>query len=95
LIIATWSSIILSFFTYIVMMRSDSFWRRIQCLLAIGFIHGFVGAGLFYFTTWLSAKIYRTGILLYGKKAYFKRNGKVSADEVSCGSRYVRLEGKR
>lgn len=26
----------------------------------------------FYFTTWLSAKIYRTGILMYGKKASWK-----------------------
>jgi ABC-2 type transport system permease protein len=26
----------------------------------------------FLFTTWLSAKIYRTGILLYGKKASWK-----------------------
>jgi ABC-2 type transport system permease protein len=26
----------------------------------------------FLFTTWLAAKIYRTGILLYGKKATWK-----------------------
>jgi ABC-2 type transport system permease protein len=28
--------------------------------------------GGFLFTTWVSAKIYRTGILMYGKKATWK-----------------------
>jgi ABC-2 type transport system permease protein len=28
--------------------------------------------GTLWFTTWLSAKIYRTGILMYGKKTSFK-----------------------
>jgi len=32
--------------------------------------------GGFLFTTWLSAKIYRTGILMYGKKASWKEIGK-------------------
>jgi ABC-2 type transport system permease protein len=30
----------------------------------------------FLFTTWLSAKIYRTGILLYGKKPSWKEMAK-------------------
>ena len=30
----------------------------------------------FLFTTWISAKIYRTGILMYGKKATWKELGK-------------------
>jgi ABC-2 type transport system permease protein len=30
----------------------------------------------FLFTTWLSARIYRTGILLYGKKPSFKELAK-------------------
>ena len=30
----------------------------------------------FVFTTWLAARIYRTGILMYGKKASWKELGK-------------------
>jgi ABC-2 type transport system permease protein len=30
----------------------------------------------FLFTTWMSAKIYRTGILLYGKKVNFRELGR-------------------
>jgi ABC-2 type transport system permease protein len=69
--LATWSSII-PFFSPIVMMARIPFgvpgtvpyWQLgLSMLLLIG---GFI------FTTWLSAKIYRTGILLYGKKITWK-----------------------
>ena len=69
--LATWSSII-PFFSPIVMMARIPFgvpdtvpyWQLglSMILLVAGFI----------FTTWLSAKIYRTGILLYGKKPSWK-----------------------
>jgi ABC-2 type transport system permease protein len=69
--LAVWSSII-PFFSPVVMMARIPFgvpgtvaWWELGlsmfCLVA-GFL----------FTTWLSAKIYRTGILLYGKKASWK-----------------------
>ncbi len=69
--LATWSSII-PFFSPIVMMARIPFgvpgtvpyWQLgLSMVLLIG---GFL------FTTWLSAKIYRTGILLYGKKVTWK-----------------------
>ena len=69
--LATWSSII-PFFSPIVMMSRIPFgvpdtvpyWQLglSMALLILGFL----------FTTWLSAKIYRTGILLYGKKPTWK-----------------------
>lgn len=69
--LAKWSSII-PFFSPIVMMARVPFgvpdtvqyWELglSMGLLIIGFL----------FTTWLSAKIYRTGILLYGKKPTLK-----------------------
>ena len=68
---ATWSSII-PFFSPIVMMARIPFgvpdtvpyWQLILSMLLL--------VGGFLFTTWLSAKIYRTGILLYGKKPSWK-----------------------
>lgn len=69
--LATWSSII-PFFSPIVMMSRIPFgvpdtvpyWQLIlsMAFLILGFL----------FTTWLSGKIYRTGILLYGKKPTWK-----------------------
>jgi ABC-2 type transport system permease protein len=69
--LATWSSLI-PFFSPIVMMARVPFgvpgtvpyWQLItsMALLVLGFL----------FTTWLSAKIYRTGILMYGKKPTWK-----------------------
>jgi ABC-2 type transport system permease protein len=69
--LATWSSII-PFFSPIVMMARIPFgvpgtvpyWQLglSMALLVVGFL----------VTTWISAKIYRTGILLYGKKATWK-----------------------
>jgi ABC-2 type transport system permease protein len=69
--LATWSSII-PFFSPIVMMSRIPFgvpdtvpyWQLglSMALLILGFL----------FTTWLSGKIYRTGILLYGKKPTWK-----------------------
>jgi ABC-2 type transport system permease protein len=69
--LATWSSII-PFFSPIVMMARIPFgvpgtvpyWQLglSMLLLVIGFL----------ITTWISAKIYRTGILLYGKKVTWK-----------------------
>lgn len=69
--LATWSSII-PFFSPIVMMSRIPFgvpdtvpyWQLGLSMLLL--IAGFL------FTTWLSAKIYRTGILLYGKKPTWK-----------------------
>lgn len=72
---ATWSSII-PFFSPIVMMSrvpfgvpdTVPFWQLglSMVLLVLGFL----------FTTWLSARIYRTGILLYGKKPTLKELAK-------------------
>lgn len=69
--LATWSSII-PFFSPIVMMSRIPFgvpdtvpyWQLglSMALLILGFL----------FTTWISAKIYRTGILMYGKKPTWK-----------------------
>jgi ABC-2 type transport system permease protein len=69
--LATWSSLI-PFFSPIVMMARIPFgvpgtvpyWQLGTSMLLL--IAGFL------FTTWLSAKIYRTGILLYGKKVTWK-----------------------
>lgn len=69
--LATWASLI-PFFSPIVMMGRIPFgvpgtvpyWQLLlsMALLVAGFLC----------TTWLSAKIYRTGILMYGKKATWK-----------------------
>ena len=69
--LATWSSMI-PFFSPIVMMARIPFgvpgtvpyWQLLvsMALLVVGFLG----------TTWLSAKIYRTGILMYGKKVTWK-----------------------
>lgn len=69
--LATWSSMV-PFFSPIIMMARVPFgvpdtvpvWQLglSMALLVAGFL----------FTTWLSAKIYRTGILLYGKKPTWK-----------------------
>lgn len=69
--LATWSSMI-PFFSPIVMMARIPFgvpgtvpyWQLATSMLLL--ILGFLG------TTWISAKIYRTGILMYGKKATWK-----------------------
>lgn len=73
--LATWASLI-PFFSPIVMMGRIPFgvpgtvpyWQLIlsMLLLAAGFL----------LTTWISAKIYRTGILMYGKKASWREIGK-------------------
>jgi ABC-2 type transport system permease protein len=68
---ATWASII-PFFSPVVMMGRIPFgvpgtvpyWQLILSMLLL--VAGFL------FTTWVSGKIYRTGILLYGKKATWK-----------------------
>lgn len=68
---AVWTSII-PFFSPIVMMARLPFgvpgtvawWELIVSMLSL--------IGGFLFTTWLSARIYRTGILLYGKKVTWK-----------------------
>ncbi|MCY7421171.1 MAG: ABC transporter permease [Chitinophagaceae bacterium] len=69
--LATWSSMI-PFFSPIVMMARIPFgvpgtvpyWQLIVSMLLL--VLGFLG------TTWISAKIYRTGILMYVKKATWK-----------------------
>jgi ABC-2 type transport system permease protein len=69
--LATWSSII-PFFSPVVMMARVPFgvpgtvpWWQLALSMSL-LVAGFL------FTTWLSAKIYRTGILMYGKKASWK-----------------------
>lgn len=69
--LATWSSLI-PFFSPIIMMARIPFgvpgtvpWWQLGTSMAL-LVAGFL------FTTWLSAKIYRTGILMYGKKATWK-----------------------
>lgn len=69
--LAVWSSII-PFSSPIVMMARIAFgvpgtvpyWQLAASILCL--------AGSFLFTTWLAGKIYRTGILLYGKKVTWK-----------------------
>jgi ABC-2 type transport system permease protein len=68
---ATWASMI-PFFSPIVMMARLPFgvpgtvpyWQLITSMLLL--------MGGFLVTTWISSKIYRTGILMYGKKASWK-----------------------
>jgi ABC-2 type transport system permease protein len=65
--LATWSSMI-PFFSPVVMIARIPFgvpWWQIAISM-VSLIGGFL------FTTWLGAKIYRTGILLYGKKVTWK-----------------------
>jgi len=73
--LAVWGSII-PFFSPVVMMGRIPFgvpgtvpWWQLGLSM-------FLLLGGFLFTTWLSAKIYRTGILMYGKKASWKEIGK-------------------
>lgn len=69
--LATWASLV-PFFSPIVMMGRIPFgvpgtvpyWQLIASMLLL--------VGGFLLTTWVSAKIYRTGILMYGKKASWK-----------------------
>ncbi|HUQ65301.1 MAG TPA: ABC transporter permease [Flavitalea sp.] len=68
---ATWTSMV-PFFSPVVMMARIPFgvpsavpWYELALSMLL-LIAGFL------FTTWLSAKIYRTGILLYGKKITWK-----------------------
>lgn len=73
--LATWASLI-PFCSPIVMMARIPFgvpgtvpyWQLILSMLLL--------IGGFLLTTWISAKIYRTGILMYGKKATWKEIGK-------------------
>ncbi len=69
--LATWSSMI-PFFSPVVMMARIPFgvpwWQLVLSM--------FLLAGGFLFTTWLGARIYRTGILLYGKKVTWREIGK-------------------
>jgi ABC-2 type transport system permease protein len=73
--IAVWASII-PFSSPMVMMARIAYgvpgtvpyWQLAASMLSL--------IGGFLFTTWLSAKIYRTGILMYGKKVSWKEMGK-------------------
>jgi len=69
--LATWSSMI-PFFSPVVMMARIPFgvpwWQLATSMVLL--------VGGFLFTTWLGAKIYRTGILLYGKKVTWREIGK-------------------
>jgi ABC-2 type transport system permease protein len=72
--LATWSSLI-PFFSPIVMMARLPFGTTVVPWWQLGLSMALLIAG-FIFTTWLSAKIYRTGILLYGKKPTLKEMAK-------------------
>lgn len=72
--LATWSSMI-PFFSPIVMMARLPFGPSVVPLWQLGLSMLLLVAG-FVFTIWLSAKIYRTGILMYGKKVTLKELGK-------------------
>ena len=73
--IATWASII-PFSSPMVMMARIAYgipgtvpyWQLALSMISL--------VGGFLFTTWLSGKIYRTGILMYGKKVTWKEMGK-------------------
>ena len=73
--IAVWASII-PFSAPMVMMARVAYgipgtvpyWQLAASMLSL--------VGGFLLTTWLSAKIYRTGILMYGKKVSWKEMGK-------------------
>jgi ABC-2 type transport system permease protein len=72
---ATWASMI-PFFSPIVMMAripygvpgTVPYWQLGTSMLLL--------VGGFFLTTWISAKIYRTGILMYGKKSSWKEMAK-------------------
>lgn len=72
--LATWSSMI-PFFSPVVMMARLPFGPAIVPWWQLGLSMALLVAG-FLFTIWLSAKIYRTGILMYGKKPTLKELGK-------------------
>jgi ABC-2 type transport system permease protein len=72
--LATWSSMI-PFFSPIVMMARLPFGTSVVPWWQLGLSIALLIAG-FLFTIWLSAKIYRTGILMYGKKATLKELAK-------------------
>jgi ABC-2 type transport system permease protein len=72
--LATWSSMI-PFFSPIVMMARLPFGPAVVPWWQLGLSMLLLVAG-FVFTIWLSAKIYRTGILMYGKKVTLKELGK-------------------
>jgi ABC-2 type transport system permease protein len=73
--IATWASII-PFSSPMVMMARIAYgvpgtvpyWQLAASMISL--------VGGFLLTTWLSGKIYRTGILMYGKKVSWKEMGK-------------------
>ena len=61
--LAVWFSIIPFTSPVVIILRIPFGVQALQVLLSMGLMI----AG-FFFTTWLAARIYRTGILLYGKK---------------------------
>jgi ABC-2 type transport system permease protein len=68
---ATWASMI-PFFSPIVMMARIPFGVPGTVSYAELITSMLLLVGGFFLTTWISAKIYRTGILMYGKKASWK-----------------------
>jgi len=69
--LALWSSLI-PFSSPLIMPALMPYEPPLWQLLLSGF---FLICG-FLFTTWIAARIYRTGILMYGKKVTFKELGK-------------------
>jgi ABC-2 type transport system permease protein len=69
--LAFWTSIIPFTSPIIMMIRIPGGvpWEEVALSMALL-------TGMFIFTTWLAARIYRTGILMYGKKITFKEMGK-------------------
>jgi ABC-2 type transport system permease protein len=72
--LATWSSMI-PFFSPVVMLARLPFGSAIVPWWQLGLSMALLVGG-FLFTIWLSAKIYRTGILMYGKKPTLKELAK-------------------
>lgn len=72
--LATWSSMI-PFFSPVVMMARLPFGTAVVPWWQLATSMALLVAGV-WFTIWLSAKIYRTGILMYGKKPTLKELGK-------------------
>jgi ABC-2 type transport system permease protein len=65
--IMVWASMIPFTSPIVMMARIPSGVPAVELIASMALL-----IGGFYFTTWLAAKIYRTGILMYGKKVTWK-----------------------
>jgi ABC-2 type transport system permease protein len=65
--VMVWASMIPFTSPIVMMARIPSGVPAVELIASMALL-----VGGFYFTTWLAAKIYRTGILMYGKKVTWK-----------------------